>query len=394
MAAVFREEAGRLTASLVRTLGDFALAEDLVQDALVTALERWPREGIPANPGAWLLVVAKHRGIDRLRRDARYSEKLAQFEEVSSELSATANASDERLDLIFTCCHPALSREAQVALTLRSVVGLTTTQIAHAFLINEATLAQRLVRAKRKIVDAHISLRLPESHELPERLDEVLAVLYLMFNEGYLSAGPERAAAHDIAADAEWLASLVTRLMPDEPEALGLLALMRLHRARERARFTTAGEIVLLHEQDRALWDTNAIASASRQVEKAARMRRPGRYQLQAAIAACHATAPTWDETDWHEILTLYQMLLAIDPSPVVLLNRAIALRHVAGPAAALREVDELAEALDRYHLFHATRAELLRALGRSAEARAADLRALELTENPAEQALLTSRLA
>ena len=371
----------------------------------MSALEHWPRDGIPEVPAAWLLTVAKRKGLDRLRRATRYREKLALLEEeagratvdpteVRSGVMAMTDT-DDRLELIFTCCHPALSREAQVALTLRSVAGLTTPEIARAFLIPEATLAQRIVRAKRKIVDAGITFKAPEARDLAERLGEVLAVLYLVFNEGYLSSGPERAARRDLAEDAEWLASLVVRLLPQEPEALGLLALMRLHASRAFTRFDELGRIVLLKDQDRSRWNSSKVASAVELLEQAGAMRRPGPYQLQAAIAAVHAEAAVWDETDWPQILRLYDALLAASAgSPVVRLNRAIALRHVAGPELALREVDEIAEDLDRYHLLHATRAELLRDLGRPDEARDADRRALELTDNPAERALLEARIA
>jgi len=376
---------------LTKLLGDFDLAEELVQDAIVTALEHWPRDGIPDAPGAWLLTVARRKGIDRLRREARYQRKLALLEEAPP---AVTTYTDERLDLIFTCCHPALGRDAQVALTLRSVVGLTTAEIARAFLVPEPTLAQRIVRAKRKIVEANISLRRPDVSELPERLGQVLAVLYLVFNEGYLSSGPERATRRDLAEEAGWLTSLIARAVPDEPEVLGLLALMRLHIARSDVRFDDRGRMVLLKDQDRSRWDRGRIADAIRLIERAGAMRRPGPYQLQAAIAALHAEAPSWSATDWPQILRLYDELLAMTSSPVVALNRAIALREVAGPEAALREVERLADDLDRYHLFHATRAELLRDLGRGEEARAADRRALELTENPAERALLAERIA
>jgi RNA polymerase sigma-70 factor (ECF subfamily) len=322
-----------------------------------------------------------------LRRDARYRERLTLLDEPEQSVP------DDRLRLIFTCCHPSLSREAQVALTLRTVCGLTVAEIASAFLVPEATIAQRLVRARRKIRAAGIPYRVPDPDELNERLVEVLAVLYLMFNEGYLTSLGDSPERRDLAEDAEWLAALLYRLMPTEPEVLGLLALIRLHRARAESRFDREGRLVLLRDQDRSRWDRGAITDAANLVVKASRMRRPGPYQLQAAIVACHAESPSWEQTDWLQILLLYDTLLRHDPSPVIRLNRAVALRYVSGPAAALVEVDALSESLGRYHLYHATRAELLRALGRTVEARHADVAALQLTANPAERTLLEQRL-
>jgi RNA polymerase sigma-70 factor (ECF subfamily) len=377
-------------AGLVRFLGDFDLAEELVQEAVLSAVVTWPSTGIPDNPAAWLTTTARRKAIDRIRREARYREKLVLL--AGSETPAPSEP-DDRLRLIFTCCHPALGREAQLALTLRAVCGLTTAEIARAFLATEAAMAQRIVRAKRKIVEAGIPYRVPGRDELGDRLDEVLAVLYLLFNEGYLSSGGPGPQRRDLAADAEWLAGLLVRLLPEEPEAIGLLALIRLHRARAGSRFDAEGRLILLRDQDRGAWDRQAIAGAGRLVEEAAALGRPGPYQIQAAIAAVHCEAPSWEATDWEEIVALYTLLLSHQPSPVVRLNRAIALRHLAGPVAALAEADAVAADLDGYHLLHASRAELLRDLGRLDEARAEDAAALRLTQNPAERELLRQRL-
>jgi RNA polymerase sigma factor (sigma-70 family) len=383
---IVREHAGRLATALVRITGDFARAEDLVQDAVVAALGRWPVEGVPDRPDAWLFTVARNRGLDVLRRESNYRSKLAELQ------WPVQPARDDRLRLIFTCCHPALSRPAQIALTLRVVCGLTTAQIARAFLVSETTVAQRITRAKRKITEAGIPYRVPDPHELGARLREVLAVIYLLLNEGYLSTA-ERGHSRDLVDDAEWLAGQLHHLMPTEPEVAGLLALIRLHRARADARFDPDGNLVLLEHQDRSSWDHDAIAAASRLLQRAARQRQPGPYQLQAAIVACHAEAADWATTDWEQIVLLYDMLLHLAPSPLIRLHRSIARRYTAGPEAALAEVDVLAGTLDRYHLYHATRADLLCTLGREDAARAANRRALELTDNPAEQALLQRRI-
>jgi RNA polymerase sigma-70 factor (ECF subfamily) len=389
LARVVREHAGRLAASLMSLLGDFAAAEDLVQDAVETALRRWPAEGIPERPDAWLFTVAKRRGLDVLRRQENYRTKLSQLQ------WPVRPAPDDRLRLIFTCCHPALPREAQIALTLRVVCGLTTAQIAAAFLVPETTVAQRITRAKRKIAAAGIPYRIPRDDELPARLNEVLSVIYLLFNEGYLSSTGERAHARDLVDDAEWLASLLAGLLPNEPEVTGLLALIRLHRARVAARFTADGQLVLLPDQDRTKWNHAAIADATSLLTRTARRHRsPGPYQLQAAIAACHCEAATWADTDWQQILVLYDMLLQLQPTPVTRLHRAVAVRYVHDPRAALAELDDLGTALQNYPLFHAIRAELLRADGRTTEATAADRQALELTSNPAQLDLLHARLA
>jgi RNA polymerase sigma factor (sigma-70 family) len=387
LARVVRQHAGQLAASLMRVTGDFATAEDLVQDAVVAALQRWPVDGIPQRPDAWLFTVARRRGLDHLRRDVNYRAKLAQLR------WPVQPGPDERLRLIFTCCHPALPRQAQIALTLRVACGLTTAQIARAFLVPEATVAQRITRAKRKITDAGIPYRIPADDELGARLTEVLTVIYLLCNEGYLSTA-KQAQSRDLVDDAEWLASLLHQLMPTEPEVAGLLALIRLHRARAAARFGPDGGLVLLQHQDRSLWDREAITEASGLLARAASQQRPGPYQLQAAIVACHAEAGRWEDTDWEQIVLLYDMLLHLAPSPVARLHRAVALRYASGPRAAMAELDTLAGALDRYHLYHATRAELLRELGHPDQARAADRLALELTANPAEQAVLQQRIA
>ena len=383
---IVREHAGRLATALVRITGDFAMAEDLVQDAVVAALQRWPIEGVPDRPDAWLFTVARNRGLDALRRESNYRTKLTQLQ------WPVQPASDDRLRLIFTCCHPALPRPAQIALTLRVVCGLTTAQIARAFLVTETTVARRITRAKRKITEAGVPYRVPEPNELSARLREVLSVIYLLLNEGYLSTA-ERGQARDLVDDAEWLAAELHALMPAEPEVAGLLALIRLHRARADARFDSDGNLVLLEHQDRLNWDHEAIADASRLLQRAARHRQPGPYQLQAAIVACHAEAADWANTDWEQIVLLYDMLLHLAPSPLTRLHRSIARRYTAGPEAALAEVDGLAATLERYHLYHAIRADLLRTLGRGDEARAANRHALELTANPAEQAVLRRRI-
>jgi RNA polymerase sigma factor (sigma-70 family) len=391
LANVFREEAGRLTSALVRIIGNFDIAEEVVQDSIVAALEKWPAQGVPDKPGAWLMTTAKRRAIDILRRDQRYQEKISLLER--STVASDPAEVDDRLRLIFTCCHPALAQEAQVALTLRAVAGFTTLDIASAFLVSEATMAQRIVRAKRKIVAANIPYRMPKEDEIAGRLDAVLAVLYLMFNEGYLSRGAEVAMRRDLAEDAIWLTRLVDRLMPDQPEVIGLLALMKLHLARSAARFDEIGEMVLLPEQDRRLWDASAVADGIRLVERAGAMRAPGPYQLQAAIAALHSEAGSWEETDWHQIVVLYDVLLRFSDSPVVRLNRAVALSHFEGPEVALGEVNDLAISLSGYHLFHSTRAELLEQVGEPALAREARTRALDLCQNPAERRLLERKL-
>lgn len=387
LSTVFREETAKIVGVLVRILGNFAIAEEIAQDALLVALEHWPVEGIPAQPGAWLMTVARRRAIDQLRRDARYRDKLAFLERPPIQ------EPDDRLRLMFTCCHPALSRETQVMLTLRVVCGLTNAQIAHTFLLSEAAVARRLGRAREKIVLAGIPYGVPRDEDLDERLSEVLAVLYLMFNEGYLASTGRAPMSRDLSEDAAWLAAFLVRLYPTDPEVLGLFALMRLHIARADARFDTSGQLILLMDQDRSRWDRQMIDEAGKLLEQAAALGRPGPYQIQAALVACHAEAESWQATDWPQILALYDLLLSMTPSPVIRLNRAVALRYVNGLEVALSEVEALTHELEGYHLFHAIRGTFLLELGHRELARAAELRALALTGNQAEQSLLHQRL-
>ena len=388
LADIFREEAGRVVAALMRRFRDFDLAEECAQDALVAALESWPRDGVPDRPGGWLITVASRRALNRIKRDKQYLQKLP---ELSRELHS--DEEDDRLRLILTCCHPALSREAQVGLTLRAVCGFTTAEIARAFVASEATVAQRLARAKRKIATAGIPYRVASEAEIEDRLEEVFAVLYLLFNEAHLSTSGEGRFQRDLAEDAAWLCQLISRLLPREAEALGLLALMKIHLARGESRFDTRGELVLLADQDRSRWNRELIAEAIALIYRAGSLKKPGPYQLEAAIAACHAEASSLAQTDWVQIVALYDLLLAVAPSPVVRLNRAIAVWQVDGPKAALSELDLVAAELDGYHIFHATRGEVLAAVGLNEQARAARLRALNLAQNYAERSLLEHRL-
>jgi RNA polymerase sigma-70 factor (ECF subfamily) len=411
----FRQEATRIRAALAARTGDLGLAEEAVQDAFLEAIEHWPRDGVPANPGGWLATTARRKALDRLRRDQVGQRKLALLAVTDTAAcpdgpavagqggsrgsdapdagGADQEADDELLSLVFACCHPALAQDAQVALTLRAVCGLTAGQIARAFLVSEATMSQRLLRARKTLADAGAPVRVPDPDELADRLAQVLAVVYLFFNEGYLASSGREPARRDLAAQAIALTRTLHRLMPREPEVLGLLALLLLHESRAAARFDGWGRLIRLKDQDRSRWDRGLADEATRLLDRAIALRRPGPYQVQAAIAALHAGAADYEQTDWRQIRLLYSRLATMAPSPVVMLNRAVATRYAFGPAEALAEIEPLHADLEDYHLFHALRAALLTALGRAAEAAAASDRALALAANPAERDLLTRGL-
>jgi RNA polymerase sigma-70 factor (ECF subfamily) len=388
---VFKEEWGRAVSILIRVLGDFALAEDAVSDAFATAVERWPRDGMPRNPGAWIVTTARNRALDRLRRErtfARKAELLARLEALPEDESDVSSIPDERLALVFTCCHPALPADARVALTLREVGGLKTPEIARAFLVAEPAMAQRLVRAKRRIRETGIPFRVPPDELLPERLRSVLHVLYLVFNEGYAASAGDEAIRRELTEEAIRLAKLLAVLMPDEPEALGLLALLLLHDSRRDARHDPNGELILLEDQDRSLWDAARIDEGLRVLARAYALRRPGPYQLQAAIAAAHAQGESWAV-----IAAAYDALVQLEPSPVIELNRAVAHAFADGPERGLELIDRI-EGLEAYHLKPAARADLLRRLDRRAEAAASYREALALEMNDADRRFLEQRLA
>jgi RNA polymerase sigma factor (sigma-70 family) len=419
----YRDEATRIRAALAARTGDVGLAEDAVQDAFIEAMEHWPRDGVPASPGGWLATTARRKALDRLRRDKVGADKLALLAATEAWAcpedggggaaggppgpgrwsggtaepdggDADRQADDELLSLAFACCHPALATEAQVALTLRAVCGLTTDQIAAAFLVSEPTMSQRLLRARKTLHGLRAPVAIPDPDELAGRLAQVLAVVYLVFNEGYLASSGRQPARRDLAAQAIALTRTLHRLMPREPEVLGLLALLLLHESRAKARFDGWGRLIRLKDQDRARWDKRLADEAAAYLDRAIALRRAGPYQVQAAIAALHAEASSYEETDWRQIRLLYSRLQQLAPSPVVLLNRAVATRYALGTEQALAEIEPLAADLDGYHLFHALRAALLAALGRDAEADQVRERALALAANPAERELLTRGLS